>query len=171
MGGTFFRVRYEIQFEEMNQEVFAESSKFAAEAIGAFRTVASLTLEEIICRRYEVLLQGHVKRAFDKAKFSTVVFAFSDSIALLCMALTFYCKYLLLSYSIPIDESPRLESFHRQTFRLGDGLELSINEPLRNVLSEPVLTDEPTRWRNAPCLSRIFVPQFLSCIYGCGKRC
>lgn len=105
MGGTFFRIRYEIQFEKMNQEVFAESSKFAAEAIGAFRTVASLTLEDMICRRYEVLLQGHVHRAFDKAKFSTIVFAFSDSISLLCMALTFYCKYWLLSYFTPLDKS------------------------------------------------------------------
>lgn len=32
----FFRVRYEIQFEAMNQAVFAESSKFAAESIGEF---------------------------------------------------------------------------------------------------------------------------------------
>ena len=51
----FFRVRYEIQFESLNQAVFAESSKFAAESIGAFRTVSSLTLEDMICRRYEVL--------------------------------------------------------------------------------------------------------------------
>jgi ATP-binding cassette subfamily B (MDR/TAP) protein 1 len=95
MGGTFYRVRYERQFERMNQEVFAESSKFAAESISAFRTVASLTLEDMILRRYELLLQGHVKRAFDKAKFSTIAFSMSESVQLLCMALTFYCKHAL----------------------------------------------------------------------------
>jgi ABC-type multidrug transport system fused ATPase/permease subunit len=82
----FFRIRYETQFEKMNWEVFAESSKFATESIGAFRTVSSLTLEQEICGRYETLLHNHTKKAFQKAKFSTLVFAISDSIALLCMA-------------------------------------------------------------------------------------
>jgi len=85
MTAGFFRIRYEIQFEAMNQAVFAESSKFAAESIGAFRTVSSLTLEHMICQRYDGLLQGHVKKAFDKAKFSSLVFAASDSVQLLCM--------------------------------------------------------------------------------------
>jgi ATP-binding cassette subfamily B (MDR/TAP) protein 1 len=87
---SFFRVRYELQFEKMNNAVFAESSKFAAESISAFRTVTSLTLEAMICHRYEVLLENHVKSAFRKARFSTLVFAASDSIGLLCMALTFW---------------------------------------------------------------------------------
>ena len=86
----FFRVRYEIQFESMNQAVFAESSKFAAESIGAFRTVTSLTLEDMICSRYEVLLRGHVTAAFHKSKYSTLMFAASDSVQLLTMALAFW---------------------------------------------------------------------------------
>lgn len=94
---AFYRVRYELQFEAMNQAVFAESSKFAAESIGAFRTVASLTLEGMICKRYEELLQLHVDKAFKKARFSTIVFAASDSMALLCMALTFWYGGRLLA--------------------------------------------------------------------------
>ncbi|ERT02792.1 hypothetical protein HMPREF1624_01094 [Sporothrix schenckii ATCC 58251] len=47
----FYRVRYEIEFESMNAAVFAESSKWAAESIDAFRTVTALTLEEVICKR------------------------------------------------------------------------------------------------------------------------
>lgn len=92
------RVRYELQFEKMNQAVFAESSKFAAESIGAFRTVNSLTLEDMICRRYEFLLADHVKKASKKAKYSSLIFAGSDSIQLLCMALTFWYggRYVLL---------------------------------------------------------------------------
>lgn len=75
-----------MQFERMNYAVFAESGKFATEAIGAFRTVSSLTLESEILQRYETLLDNHRKDAFKKAKRSTFVFALSDSIALLCMA-------------------------------------------------------------------------------------
>src|SRR5689334_15578549 len=68
LAAGFFRIRYETQFEKMNYEVFAESSKFATECIGAFRTVSSLTLEEEICYRYEILLRNHTRRAFQKAK-------------------------------------------------------------------------------------------------------
>lgn len=86
----------------MNQAVFAESSKFAAESIGAFRTVTSLTLEEMICTRYDILLQGHVKKAFQKSKYSTLVFAASDSIALPCMALAFWYGGGLLGERFPV---------------------------------------------------------------------
>jgi ATP-binding cassette, subfamily B (MDR/TAP), member 1 len=86
----FFRIRFEIQFEKMNEAVFTESSKFAAESIGAFRTVTSLTLEDMICCRYEILLQQHVRHAFLKARLSTLGFAASDSVSLLCIALAFW---------------------------------------------------------------------------------
>ena len=86
LAAGFFRLRYETQFEKMNYEVFAESSKFATEAIGAFRTVTSLTLEDEICGRYSRLLAEHTRSAWLKARVSTLVFAMSDSISLLCMA-------------------------------------------------------------------------------------
>jgi ATP-binding cassette, subfamily B (MDR/TAP), member 1 len=86
IAAGFFRIRYETQFEKMNNDVFAESAKFATESIGAFRTVSALTLESEICDRYQKLLQDHITKAFHKAKISTLVFAMSDSISLLCMA-------------------------------------------------------------------------------------
>jgi ABC-type bacteriocin/lantibiotic exporter with double-glycine peptidase domain len=86
LAAGFFRLRYETQFEKMNNKVFAESSKFATESIGAFRTVSSLTLESEILDRYKTLLENHTLNAFRKARFSTFVFAISDSISLLCMA-------------------------------------------------------------------------------------
>lgn len=86
LAAGFFRIRYETQLEKMNYEVFAESSKFATESIGAFRTVTALTLEDTITDRYSLLLQNHIKNALHKAKFSTLIFALSDSISLLCMA-------------------------------------------------------------------------------------
>ncbi|KAH8889555.1 P-loop containing nucleoside triphosphate hydrolase protein [Thozetella sp. PMI_491] len=86
----YYRVRYEMQFDAMNNAVFSESSKFGAESIGAFRTVSALVLEGSICERYEKLLQGHVVMAYKKARWTTFIFAFSDSISLACQALIFY---------------------------------------------------------------------------------
>jgi len=74
----------------MNAAVFEESSKFAAESIGAFRTVSALTLEDAICTRYETLMQDHVVSAFKQIRWTSVLFAFSDSIAMGCQALVFW---------------------------------------------------------------------------------
>ncbi|OAA54731.1 ABC transporter transmembrane region [Niveomyces insectorum RCEF 264] len=90
LGSGFYRTRYEIEFESMNAAVFAESSKWAAESIDAFRTVSALTLEEVICERYEALLYNHVRSAFMKARFRMILFAFSNSISLACQALIFW---------------------------------------------------------------------------------
>ena len=86
----FFRVRYELQFNAMNEAVFQESSKFGAESIGAFRTVSALVMEDSICDRYQRLLDGHVMAAFKKARFTTLIFAFADSVSLGCQALIFW---------------------------------------------------------------------------------
>ncbi|KAI5927632.1 P-loop containing nucleoside triphosphate hydrolase protein [Camillea tinctor] len=93
----YYRLKYELEFEKLYGKVFSESSKFAAEAIGAFRTVTSLTLEDRICERYERLLSGHVVKAQKKARWSTLIFAFSDSINLACMALIFWYGGTLLA--------------------------------------------------------------------------
>lgn len=86
VAASFLRIRYEARFEKMNNEVFAESAKFATESITAFRTVSALTLEDIIIERYETLLREHVKHSFGKSSWVTLIFAVADSIALLCMA-------------------------------------------------------------------------------------
>ncbi|KAI0910774.1 multidrug resistance protein [Ustulina deusta] len=93
----YFRFRYELEFEKMNSAVFAESSQFAAEAIGAFRTVSSLTLEDTITHRYEGLLNGHVGQAFRKATWRTLIFAFSDSVGLAVQSLIFWYGGTLLA--------------------------------------------------------------------------
>lgn len=90
LTASFMRIRYEIQFEAFNAKVFAKSSKFAAESIGAFRTVAALTLEETISRRYRDLLEEHVSKASKKGRLAVLVFALSDSLELCCMALSFW---------------------------------------------------------------------------------
>ncbi|KAI1346307.1 multidrug resistance protein [Xylaria sp. FL0043] len=93
----YFRFRYELEFEKLNNAVFAESSQFAAEAIGAFRTVSSLTLEDTINDRYEKLLMGHVTDAFRKATWRTLIFAFSDSVGLAVQSLIFWYGGTLLA--------------------------------------------------------------------------
>ena len=86
LAGGWYRVRHEVRFEAANNAVFSESAKFATEAIGAIRTVASLTLERTICERYNCLLKSHIAQARSKARFSCLIFAASDSLILLCMA-------------------------------------------------------------------------------------
>ncbi|RYO96779.1 hypothetical protein DL764_007403 [Monosporascus ibericus] len=93
----FYRVRYEMQFNAMNDAVFSESSKFGAESISAFRTVSALVMEESICERYDRLLHGHVMSAYKKARWTTLIIAFSDSVGLACQALILWYGGRLLS--------------------------------------------------------------------------
>ncbi len=86
----YYRVRFEIVFEKMMAKVFAESSQFASEALGAVRTVTSMTLEDMIVARYERLLYNHVRASERKSRYTALVFALSDSVGMLCMALTFW---------------------------------------------------------------------------------
>lgn len=90
LAAGYLRFSLEMKFEKMNAAVFEDSSQFATEAVGAFRTVLSLTMEDLIGDRYQSLLSTHVKAAFGRAKFGTIVFAASDSVELACMALSFW---------------------------------------------------------------------------------
>jgi ABC-type multidrug transport system fused ATPase/permease subunit len=86
LAGGWYRVRHEVKSESRNNEVFAESARFATEAIGAMRTVASFTLERAICEKYDGLLKHHINESWKEARVSCWVFAASDSLVLLCMA-------------------------------------------------------------------------------------
>lgn len=97
LAAGYFRMRIEIQFETDNAKVFENSSQFASEAVGGFRTVISLIMEDMIGNRYDMLLKGHVKQAFASARFGTLVFAASDSAELACMALAFWYGGTLLA--------------------------------------------------------------------------
>ncbi|KAI0397009.1 ABC transporter-like protein [Xylariaceae sp. FL0594] len=96
LAAGFFRIRVEKRFEALNVRVFAESARFATESVGAIRTVTALTLEDAICKRYEELLRDHVRTAFGQARFSTLVFAASDSLPLLAMAFVLWYGGTLL---------------------------------------------------------------------------
>jgi ATP-binding cassette subfamily B (MDR/TAP) protein 1 len=97
LAAGYMRMRIEIQFEKDNAKVFENSSQFASEAVGAFRTVLSLIMEDMIGNRYDTLLKDHVKQAFESARFGTLIFAASDSVELACMALAFWYGGTLLA--------------------------------------------------------------------------
>ena len=88
--GGWYRVRHEVRFESRNNQVFADSARFATEAISGIRTVASLTLEKAVCQRYDRLLQVHVEKSWKESRYSCIVFAMSDSMVLLCMAFSLW---------------------------------------------------------------------------------
>ncbi|TQV89939.1 lipid A export ATP-binding/permease protein msbA [Cordyceps javanica] len=93
----FVRFRYDLLFDKMNDAVFAESSQFASEAIGAFRTVSSLTLEESITCRFRKLCHGHIAEAYRKSRWVSIVLGFADSATLGCQAVIFYYGGRLLA--------------------------------------------------------------------------
>ncbi|KAL3456375.1 P-loop containing nucleoside triphosphate hydrolase protein [Aspergillus heterothallicus] len=94
---AYLRVRYELQLESLNAEVYADSSRFISEAVRAFRTVSALTMEEFITDRYTKLLDEQRTKAIRKSWFSSVVFAFSESMEFLAMALSFWYGGQLLA--------------------------------------------------------------------------
>lgn len=94
---SYWRFSYEIKFDKMNNDVFAESSKFASESIGAFRTVTSLTMEDAITTRFSELCKNHVTEAYKKARWVSFLFGLSDSITLACQTLIFYYGGILLA--------------------------------------------------------------------------
>lgn len=96
LASGYWKYRHEMYFDQMNSEVFKESSEFATEAIGAMRTVCSLTMETTINRRYQRLLDGHTQAALHKALWTSGIFGFTDSASLLCQSLvTWYGGRLL----------------------------------------------------------------------------
>ncbi|KAI9154905.1 Multidrug resistance protein 1-like protein 1 [Paramyrothecium foliicola] len=97
VGSGFWKYRYEVQFNDMNARVFAESSQFATEAIGAMRTVSALTMEDCINDRYKKLLDEHVNAAFQKAKWTSAFYGFADSTSIGCQALVFWYGGKLLA--------------------------------------------------------------------------
>jgi ATP-binding cassette subfamily B (MDR/TAP) protein 1 len=75
--GGWYRVRHEIRFEARNNKVFAESARYATEAIG-------------VCQQYNTMLKEHVALSLKEARLSCAVFALSDSLVLLCMAFSLW---------------------------------------------------------------------------------
>jgi len=97
LGASFMRSRYEVTYAKWNAKVFESSSQFATEAVSAFRTVSSLTMEHVVIDRYRTLLQDQTRASTRTATHATLVYALTDSVELLAMALTFWYGGSLLA--------------------------------------------------------------------------
>ncbi|KAJ0119334.1 hypothetical protein J7T55_013572 [Diaporthe amygdali] len=90
LASGYWKFKQEVSYEQLNSAVFQESSQFATEAIGAIRTVSSLTMEGSIGNRYRQLLDNRVKSALRKARWTSTLYGFADSIGIGCQALVFW---------------------------------------------------------------------------------
>ncbi|RPA77067.1 ABC multidrug transporter [Ascobolus immersus RN42] len=84
------RMRFEHKLGRASEEIFKDSSQFIAEAVSAFRTVSSLTLEGKITTEYENLLKSHVRGALKNTASAMALLSFSESITLAAASLIFW---------------------------------------------------------------------------------
>lgn len=84
------RIRLESQLQSRNSAAFAESARFASEAVGAMRTVCSFTIEDSISAAYDERLQVSLNRSIKHVFPSLIFYAATESMQFLGMALAFW---------------------------------------------------------------------------------
>ncbi|KAL4968151.1 P-loop containing nucleoside triphosphate hydrolase protein [Aspergillus stella-maris] len=93
----YVRIRLEMTSQERTSKIYLESARFAAEAIGAIRTVASLTMEEKVIQMYEERLQQTSPKFVRITLASAVLLGLCESLYLATLALIFWYGVKLLS--------------------------------------------------------------------------
>ncbi|PPJ58180.1 hypothetical protein CBER1_02559 [Cercospora berteroae] len=89
------------RFEAYLKDSYRESASYACEATSSTRTIAALTLEKEIWQRYHDLLVDQASRTLRFNLKSSILYAASQSLGFLCMALAFwYGSSLLGEYSL-----------------------------------------------------------------------
>ncbi|KAJ2972695.1 hypothetical protein NQ176_g7011 [Zarea fungicola] len=96
-GAGYFRMRMEMSNQDRVAEIYLEAARFASEAVGAIRTVSSLTLERKVLDGYEERLAQSSKIETRHKLKSMLLFAFSESITLAVSAFSFWYGGKLLS--------------------------------------------------------------------------
>ncbi|CCX14989.1 Similar to Leptomycin B resistance protein pmd1; acc. no. P36619 [Pyronema omphalodes CBS 100304] len=94
----FTRMRLELSSQERVSKFFHESTRFAAEAVSAIRTVASLTLEDEVIHRYAERLNGPARSAYRRTLWIMILFGLSESVDLLGIGLAFWYGGRLMSF-------------------------------------------------------------------------
>ncbi|OJJ31256.1 hypothetical protein ASPWEDRAFT_141408 [Aspergillus wentii DTO 134E9] len=97
IGSGYLRVRLETKLDDDNAARFAESAGLANEAVGAIRTVASLTLESGFIEQYTHMLAGVASRSIRVLSWIMIPYALSQSLEFLVMALGFWYGSRLLA--------------------------------------------------------------------------
>lgn len=93
----YLRLRLETGMEEKSSRNFGKSAAMAAEAVGAIRTVSSLALEGNVLGRYSEMVDGIVKSSVPSVLKTSFLYALTQSIEFLILALGFWYGCQLLS--------------------------------------------------------------------------
>jgi ATP-binding cassette subfamily B (MDR/TAP) protein 1 len=86
----FFRFWLLAQFQSRAKKAYEKSASYACEATSAIRTVASLTREDDVLKNYEDALNAQAKRSLESVLKSSLLYAASQSLMFLCVALGFW---------------------------------------------------------------------------------
>ncbi|KAH7322493.1 ATP-binding cassette, subfamily B, member 1 [Stachybotrys elegans] len=96
-GSGFLRLRLESKFDAENASIFAESARFASQAVGAMRTVSAFTLEHNIWTEYDMRLQQPLRNPLRVVGMSMIWYSLAESVEFLVMALAFWYGGQLLA--------------------------------------------------------------------------
>ncbi|KAL3495734.1 P-loop containing nucleoside triphosphate hydrolase protein [Aspergillus germanicus] len=99
IGASLVQLRLEAKMNDTNEARFSDSASLAVEAVGALRTVSSLTLEADLLIEYAENLRGILRRSAKTMVVSMSVYAFAQSVDFLVMALGFWYGSRLLASS------------------------------------------------------------------------
>jgi ATP-binding cassette subfamily B (MDR/TAP) protein 1 len=96
LGCGFFRFWLLAQFQRRAKKSYERSASYACEATSAIRTVASLTREEDVLTQYRASLAAQGKRSLESILKSSLLYAASQSLMFLCVALGFWYVFQAL---------------------------------------------------------------------------
>jgi ATP-binding cassette subfamily B (MDR/TAP) protein 1 len=96
-GSGYLRVRMEMKLNENTSLLFADSARYASEAVGAIRTVVSLTMEDTITSNYRERLSSLTQTTLQSTLWTMLWFSLAQSIDLLAMGLAFWYGGKLMS--------------------------------------------------------------------------
>ena len=86
----FLRFWMLVQFQQKSKKAYEQSASYASEAVSAIRTVASLTREDDVWQHYHKGLVAQGRKNLISVLKSSILYASSQSLVFLCMALGFW---------------------------------------------------------------------------------
>jgi ATP-binding cassette subfamily B (MDR/TAP) protein 1 len=90
LGCGFLRFYILNNLDTRAQAAYESSAKFACEATGEIRTVASLTREPAIIERYANLVNGQVRSGIPEVIKGSILYGLSQALTFFCMTLGFW---------------------------------------------------------------------------------
>lgn len=100
VGAGFFRLFLLRKFERQKQKVYQQSASYASEACGAIRTVSSLTRDRDVWENYHNQLETQTISGLRSNLRTSILYALSESIVILVVALGFWWGAKLISESL-----------------------------------------------------------------------